>query len=189
MEHTGKTAIVEGELSLLLRKALASQYHAALAMLRQVIQQCPHDLWAQGNPPFWQVAYHTAFFTHIYLQPNEAAFRPWKHHREEYQFLGSVPWPPHRAPRIGEPYTQSQVLDYVIQCEAMVDSAIDALDLAARDAGFWWYKMSKVEHQIMNVRHIQHHTTHLIARVRAATGETIEWIAPMPSPPPPPPSA
>ena len=68
------------------RAALKCQYHAALAMLKQVIEPCPDDLWAGEDYPisFWRVAYHTLFFTHLYLQPNEKAFRPWDHHRNEY---------------------------------------------------------------------------------------------------------
>jgi hypothetical protein len=168
------------DIEVLLRQALKSQYHAALAMLRQAVELCPDTLWTSGNPnPFWQVAYHAAFFTHLYIQPNEAAFRPWEDHREEYQFLETLPWPPHRAPNIGEPYAKSQVLDYVAKCDDMVEAAVDALDLAATDPGFWWYKVSKLEHQIINIRHIQHHTTHLAARLRAAADLVVDWISPM----------
>ena len=88
--------------------ALKSQYHASLAMLKQAIEQCPDDLWAGGSYPiaFWRVAYHALFFTHLYLQPDEQAFRPWEHHRKEYQFLGALPFPPYRQPKIGEPYSK-----------------------------------------------------------------------------------
>ena len=57
---------------------LKSQYHAALAMLRHAIEKCPTDLWyskEQANA-FWQTAYHTLFFTHLYLQPTAEDFRP-----------------------------------------------------------------------------------------------------------------
>jgi hypothetical protein len=168
-----------GDVETLLRRALKGQYSAVLAMLGEAVQRCPDDLWLSGQPtPFWQVAYHTAFFTHLYLQPDEASFCPWEQHREEYQFLGCLPWPPHRPPKISKPYRKTQVLDYVGQCEAMVDAAVEALDLASHETGFWWYKMSKIEHQIMNMRHIQHHASHLAARLRAATRGSagVDWI-------------
>ncbi len=131
--------------------------------------------WFDPNS-FWRVAYHTLFFTHFYLQPNDAAFRPWERHREEYQFLGALPWPPHRQPNIGEPYTKEDVLAYWLVCDRMVDGDVDALDLLSPDCGFWWYgKMSKAEHQIVNIRHIQHHAAQLIDRVRAAGGPGVEW--------------
>ena len=43
-----------------LRGVLKSQYHAALAMLRDAIDLCPSDAWygdGHGNAP-WQIAYH-----------------------------------------------------------------------------------------------------------------------------------
>ncbi len=72
-------------------------------MLKQAIELCPDGLWTGGNypVPFWRVAYHALFYTHLYLQPDEKAFRPWEHHRDQYQFLGAVPWPPHAPPKIG----------------------------------------------------------------------------------------
>ena len=158
--------------------ALRSQYHAALAMLRQAVERCPESLWTSGGHPcsFWHIAYHTLFFAHLYMQPNEAAFRPWEHHREEYQFLGRLPWPPHDPPRIGAPYTKREVLEYWEFCDRMVDSAVDAIDLGASDCGFWWYQMPKAEHQIMNIRHVQHHAAQLADRLRPVAAVGVDWI-------------
>lgn len=169
-----------------LRPALKSQYHAALDMLRQTIDQWPQELWNSSGyaNPFWHIAYHTLFFTHLYMQPNEAAFRPWEHDREEYWSLGPLPYPPHRAPRIGEPYTKAEILEYWRVCERMVNDAVDTLDLDALDCGFPWYTMPKAEHQIMNIRHIQHHAGQLSDRVRAATGSGVDWTGACPSPKP-----
>src|SRR5437667_12873733 len=69
-----------------LRSALKSQYHATLAMLRTAIRRCPDDLWTARSDhanPFWRIAYHTLFYTHLYLQPNNRVFRPWEHHQRE----------------------------------------------------------------------------------------------------------
>lgn len=158
--------------------ALKGQYHAALAMLKQTLDQCPDDLWAGEGPSvaFWRVAYHTLFFTHLYLQPRVEAFQPWEHAREEYQFLGPVPWPPHHQPKIGEPYTKPQILEYWQFCDAMVDAAVDRLDLAASDCGFPWYQLPKLDHQINNIRHIQHHAALLSGRLRLATKADIRWV-------------
>ena len=35
----------------------------------------------------------------------------------------------------------------------MVDAAVDAMDLTATECGFWWYQVSKLEHQLINLRH------------------------------------
>lgn len=158
--------------------ALTSQYHAALAMLRQAVERCPDDLWAGGNypVPFWRVAYHTLFYTHFYLAQSERAFRPWELHRDEHQFLSSVPWPPHRPPATGEPYTRAQILEYWRFCDAMIDGAVAQLDLDAPECGFPWYQMPKLEHQIMNIRHVQHHAALLAGRLRLAGVAAVDWI-------------
>jgi hypothetical protein len=179
----------EKALERIVRKALKKQYHAALKMLRLAIEQCPEALWTKGgddassgggadeeSPAFWRVAYHAAFYTHFYLQPNQAAFVPWKHHRPDHQFLGPLPWPPHRAPKIGKPYGKARVLKYLGECDAMVDRAVDAMDLTSSDCGFSWYRMSKLSHQILNIRHIQHHAAHLSARLRAGGEEGVGWV-------------
>jgi hypothetical protein len=161
------------ELDELLRKALKSQYHAALVMLRQAVERCPNSQWAQGNPPFWQVAYHATFFAHFYMGPDEDAFCPWEHHRPKIQSLDEPPVP------LGDAYTRADVLDYLSQCAAMVGPAVDALDLASRNSGFPWYQVSKIEHQIINIRHIQHHAIYLSAALRASGQEPVTWVAPM----------
>lgn len=161
-----------------LQATLKSQYHAALAMLREAIDRCPDDLWdATGHlNPFWHIAYHTLFYTDLYLRTDEASFTPWAKHRDEYQWLGSVPGPTPRPPRIGAPYSREELLSYWRLCDEMVDSAIDRLDLTAAESGFWWYPISKLEHQLVSIRHIQHHTGQLAARVRLATGAGVPWI-------------
>ncbi len=52
-----------------------SHYQAALEMLKQMIAKCPDSLW---NSPadktrFCHMAYHTLFYTHLYLQDSEQA--------------------------------------------------------------------------------------------------------------------
>jgi hypothetical protein len=160
------------------RAALKGQYHAALAMLRQAIDQCPDDLWTAGHHPvaFWRVAYHTLFYTHLYLQPDEEAFRPWAHHRDEYQFLGAPPWAPHREPKVAEPYTKAQMIEYWGLCDEMVGEAVDQLDLDAQECGFPWYRLPKLDHQINNIRHIQHHAALLAGRLRLAVGTDVPWV-------------
>lgn len=188
------------------RAALKGQYHAALNMLRQAIEQCPDELWNGSDYAiaFWRVAYHTLHATDLYLQPNEAAFRPWVHHREGYDDL---PWPPpaqpacfparltvstgaagHEPPReeppdsrpeIDEPYTKAQILDYLRLLESRLDADVDRLDLEAPESGFPWHKtIPKLEHQIHNIRHIQHHAAMLSGRLRLAVGPAadLRWM-------------
>ena len=87
---------------------ISSQYLASLEMLKQTITRCPESIWNSpaDKTKFWHIAYHALFYTHLYLQDTEKDFTPWRLHRPEYQFLGQLPWPPHAAPKIGEPLRQ-----------------------------------------------------------------------------------
>ena len=169
------------------RTILKSQYHAALAMLRESIERCPEDLWYSQKPvnAFWQVAYHTLFFTHLYLQPDEATFQPWEHHQSEVQHPDEIagrPDPTSDRPLIPSPYSKVEVLAYWQVCSEMVDPAVDSLDLQREDSGFSWYQMSKLEHQIVSIRHIQHHAAQLADRLRSSADVGILWIGGGPTP-------
>jgi hypothetical protein len=164
-----------------MRAALKSQYHASLAMLRETIERCPDDVWFSKEHvnAFWQIAYHTLFFAHMYMLPNEAAFRPWEHHQADVQHPDGLAGPPDPAsilPLIPRPYTRAQALAYWEVCEHMVDTAVDALDLRSPESGFSWYKVPKLEHQIINIRHIEHHMAQLADRLRASAGLGIRWV-------------
>jgi len=164
-----------------IRPLLKSQYHAALAMLRECIDLCPNEFWlstAHKNA-FWQVAYHTLFFTHLYLQENAAAFRPWQHHQGSVQHPDGIPGPSNpdsTLPLIPEPYTKAQVLEYWLICDRMVDPSVDVLNLESPECGFWWYKVSKLEHQMISIRHIQHHAAQLADRLRSEVDVGIQWV-------------
>jgi hypothetical protein len=163
------------------RAALKSQYHAALAMLRQAIELCPDAVWAakdHRNAP-WQIAYHTLFFAHLYSEIDEHAFRPWIHHVADVQVPDGIPGPPDPEsplPLIADPYPKAQVLEYCDFCAARIDGAVDAMDVFAPESGFSWYPIPKLEHQILNVRHIQHGAAQLADRVRAAADEGVDWV-------------
>jgi len=154
-----------------LRSALKSQYHAALAMLRAAIRRCPDDLWTSSDGhanPFWRIAYHTLYYTHLYLQPNNRAFHPWEHHQRGIQRMD-------RPLKTWRPYTKAEVLGYLSICGSVVDDAVDALHLNDPQSGFSWYKVPKMEHQIVNIRHIQYHQAQLADRLRVATGAGVNW--------------
>ena len=171
----------------LFRAGLKRQYHAGLAMVRQGIERCPDEAWDsldRGNA-FWRIVYHVLFYTNVYLQRTEAEFRPCELHQTGLQDLDDVPTPPeiqqylelpHRPPRSGTPYTKEQLLAYWNRCDDLVDGAVEALDLDAPHSGFSWYAMPKIEHQLVAIRHLQHHVAQLGDRIRAATGTAIEWV-------------
>ena len=166
----------------MVRSILKSQYHGALAMFRQSVEQCPENLWADSEHAnaFWQIAYHTLYFTHLYLQPNEASFRPWDEHQENVQNPDGIAGPPDpnsTLPLMPQRYSKAQVLSYCDFCDRMVNNAVNVLDLRNPDCGFSWYKVSKLEHQFINIRHLQHHTAQLADRLRNGANISVRWVA------------
>lgn len=157
-----------------IRDALRSQYHAALTVLLRAVDACPPELWdsARHRNATWQVAYHTLFYAHLYLAQREDDFRAWEHHRPGYnRFPGS------EAERAAlRPYTQAEIRAYGICCQALVDAALPPLDLDAPESGFSWYTMPKLEHQLVNLRHIQHHAGQLAERLRQGADLASPWV-------------
>lgn len=147
-----------------LKPALKGQYHAALDMLRWAVEDCPADMWVEGVPPrtFWRLAYHTLFFTHLYLQVRYEDFTPWALHRDE------VEGDPDRERIDAKPYSRAEVMAYWEIVDAMVDPQIDRFDLSSPESGIPWYPIPKLDHQILNIRHIQEHTGQLRDRLLEA---------------------
>jgi hypothetical protein len=165
-----------------LRQALKEQYHAGLAMLAECVEKCPDSMWHEGRHPraFWRIAFHAAFYTHLYLGQSEAAFQPWPGRREGiHHGLWHQPWEvePYELPEGAESYRNSEVLDYLRFVDALVDPTVDGLDLASPETGFSWYPhMSKLSHQLMNLRHLQGHVGQL-SELLMARGIDTDWIA------------
>jgi hypothetical protein len=154
-----------------IRAALKGQYHAGLKMLRQCVELCPEDVWIAGEHPrtFWRIAYHGVFFTHLYLQPNEAAFQPWAKGREDADCLWESP------PEIA-PYSKVEMLEYIDLVDAQVDATVELLDLDSKDSGFSWYpSIDKLGHQLMNIRHLQGHVGQL-SELLMGHGIDTNWV-------------
>jgi hypothetical protein len=152
-----------------LRAVLKRQYRASLAMLSQAIERCPDNLWldkGEHAAAYWHVAFHVLFFTHFYLAIHHDAFRRWANHRHQWQDLNAHP---------DAAYSKAEMLDYLQFILSRLDADVDAMDLSSADCGFPWYTMGKLEHQINNIRHTQHHAAQLGDRLRAATGKGIDW--------------
>lgn len=160
-----------------IKQVITSQYLATLAMLRQTIERCPAELWndTQVKNRFWHVAYHALFYTHFYAQESPETFTAWEHHREEYNFMGPMPWPPHKEPEIGEPYTKDEVLVYMDFCQKALPSWIDVLDLEG-PSGFEWLPFSKLELQFYSLRHLSMHLGELAGRLGDQKQIDIDWV-------------
>ncbi len=153
--------------------ALKRQYHAGLAMLRECVELAPETVWLSGTHPrtFWRIAYHAAFYTHLYLGQTVDDFQAWEKNREGVTDLWSD-----ANPEIVEPYNQADVLGYIATVDAMIDHVVDHLDLDCESTGVPWYKeMGKLEHQILNIRHLQTHVGQLSELLMAQGIESDYW--------------
>jgi len=156
---------------------IASQFLASFAMLRAAVSACHDALWDRDvdDNRFWQIAYHTLFYTDLYLAPSEEAFVPWEKHIADYPHMGRLPWPPHDEPRIGEPYTKDEIVAYLALIEAKISESLAAIP-DDDPSGFHWLPMTKGETHLYNLRHVQHHVGQLIERLRQETGQGVDWI-------------
>lgn len=171
---------LEGAADPALRRLLKSQYHAALAMLKETIERCPDALWddPRHTNRTWQIAYHALFFARYYGGRDERFDDFWPGHRRDCQNPDGLGGPHTESslPVLPEPYTKAEVLAAWAHCDAGVDAAVDALDLAAPQCGFPWYPIPKLEHQLVNLRHIQHHAGQISERLRREVDIGVPWV-------------
>ena len=114
-----------------------------LAMLAQCVERCPDDLWSIGAGPrplwraFWRIAFHTVYFTHLYLGQNEEIYQPWSGRPEGWPDLWQKPFTlePYELPEDSDPYTKKQILDYIAYTDALVGPTIERLDLDSGRGG------------------------------------------------------
>ena len=157
------------------KAATISQYRAALAMLEQAIGECPEAMWNAPDPPnrFWQVAYHSLFYTHLYLSESLDSFKPWPRHIEGYEALGHMP--NSSEPPEVETLSKEVILEYLEFCQNEVTEKISTLNVEA-PSGFHWLAFDKVELQYYNIRHLVLHTGELCERLGTRAGIDVNWV-------------
>jgi len=143
------------------KQILAGQFEASLCMLNQCVQNCPPQHWEGkiANDTFRQVAYHTLFFTDLYLSPDEQAFELRDiHHRGGDE----------RKPVPGAGLAKDETLSYLaIVRQKMIETlAHETREFLEGPCGFSWRRISRGELHIYNLRHVQHHTGQLSAYLR-----------------------
>lgn len=154
----------------IIKSALLSQYKASLMMLRQAVELCSDELWLSEkySNRTWQVVYHALFFTDLYLHTHLDERKLWKGHRGGYQDLEN-------QSKL-EPYSRAEVLEFLSDIEKRLEGALERIDLTSAESGFHWYKVNKLEHQMVNIKHLQQHLGQLQDRIRNEQGEGIGWV-------------
>lgn len=161
------------------RTALKEQYHAGLKMLDQCVDRCPEDLWISGTFPrsYWRIAFHAVYFSHLYLGQGEDAFQPWPDRKDDFPGMWRPPFElePYELPAEASVYSREEIREYISFVDGLLDPTVDALDLDTDQSGFSWYpRISKLSHQILNVRHIQGHVGQL-SELLMARDIDIDW--------------
>lgn len=145
-----------------------SQFSAALAMFEQAVQACPDAHW--NNPAhidrFWHVAYHTLFYTDLYLglPDNDFVARPY--HFDKAQWF---PEDPAEYEKITI-FPKTDILAYLAFVRERLDTVIGRLvDVSLdRPCPFTWLDMSIPECLLYNMRHVQHHAAQLLLMMQQA---------------------
>ncbi len=161
------------------RTVVAGQYGAALRMLRDCMGRAEPAAWqaAVGRFPFWHVAYHTLYFTDLYLSPDEQGFQPPPFHREDANWLAVNLSAPQKPVAAGPPYEKDLLAAYLDACQAKARRAMEGETEAtlAGPSGFPWLGFTRLEAHLYNIRHIQHHTGQLSAALQRKLGAGVEW--------------
>lgn len=159
-------------------------------MLADCVEKCPDDLWTtpslltrDGNRvivrSFWRVSLHAAFFTQLYLGQDTKAFQPWPDRRQDATNLLEDPIEiePYELSEDAEPYSKVETVRYIAYIRSITDATVDGLDLETSESGFPWYEsISKLSHQLMNLRHLQGHVGQLSEILLARRIDTA-WIS------------
>jgi len=154
-----------------IKEVIKSQYLASLEMLKNAITQCPESMWIDPEPKnkFWHIAFHSLFYTHLYLQHAEKDFTPFKS-------MGHLSWETKDEQKIRKPYSRDEILTYLEFCQEEVKGCLSRLDLDSDESGFHWLPFNKLELQFYNIRHLQLHTGELCERLGVTAGVDIDWV-------------
>ena len=164
-----------------IRKALNSQFAAALKMLENAVNDCPPELW-QGRlwneheqspefAEFWYIVYHTLFWTDLYLTGKYDGFEPpVPFTLAELDPAGILP---------DKVYSRRELLDYMKYCRNKSGSLIQTLteEDATRICHLKWGDVTYVELLLDTLRHIQEHTAQLNLYLGQTRSNPARWVS------------
>jgi DinB superfamily len=160
-----------------IRQSALKQYRAGLDMLGKAIELCPEEVWFSSDfrNRFWHIAYHSVFYTHLYVHPSESDFQPFARHAPNSQYLGPRPWAKDEPFQLPAPYTKQDLQEYLALCRTEVERQVPLVRLED-GSGFSWLPFNKLELQFYNIRHLQHHAGQLAEMLRNAADVGVGWV-------------
>lgn len=164
-----------------IRKALNSQFAAALKMLENAVNDCPSELWQrrlwnehEQSPEFaefWYIVYHTLFWTDLYLTGRyDSFFPPAPFTLDELDPAGVLP---------DREYSREELLDYLSHCREKLRNLIGALteERAEEICRLRWGDVSYIELLLDTLRHIQEHTAQLNLYLGQTRNNPARWVS------------
>ena len=164
-----------------IKKALWSQFGAAIDMMERAIQACPDEVWGDMTKKpgwvatdvvgFWYLASHCLFFLDLYLSGTLEGFAPPPPFgMEEMDPAGLLP---------ELPYSKEQLQMYLNHCRNKARTTIATLtqERANERCSFSWGELSFLELQLDSMRHVQHHTAQMHLLLRLKTHSAPRWVS------------
>ncbi len=148
-----------------------NDYHAVFQMTRRAIELCPDSMWDErtDEPPFWQQAYHTVFYTDFYLSDSPDAFQDPSITDERAADLKTKP---SNIP------SQEQLLNYLEAVSEKCDVVLHKLTAEQLEGenSFPWTGPNLGRRMTYNIRHAQHHVGWLNSMLSRKTGKAADWV-------------
>lgn len=168
-------------MDLIWKDILWHQFGATLDMFKQVLEDCPAELWHtpmwgeyMERPEFsefWYVAYHTLFWLDLYLTGTVDGFTPPEPFTlSELDPAGVLP---------DQPYTKSELQAYLAHSRQKCHTVIKGLTEAKAKqlCTFPSWQMPFAELLIYNLRHVQEHGAQMRMLLGQQRGTNFSWGA------------
>lgn len=162
----------------LFKKTTRSQFQASLAMLKNGLDQCPIEAWSTKvvNREINQVAFHTLFFTDLYLEKGMGTIENQDFHQEhQLVFQG------YRELNDGkndQTYHRIFIGSYLDFVSEKIDRILghETSESLAEPVGFPWLEIVRAELYTYNIRHLHHHAAQISARLRNDFAIDVPWV-------------
>ena len=157
-----------------LQQILWNQFGGALQMLENAIVACPAEVWRAEREfhAFWNLAYHTLFWTdYDFSETTAAAFEPpLPFTKAEFDPEGVLP------ERV---YTKEELLEYLAFVRAKSRAFIKSLtpEKVQHRSVSEYRDFSLLELTLYNTRHVQHHAAQLNLLLRQRVDSAPDWAS------------
>jgi len=157
---------------------ITNQYEAVFCLWNTCIDRCPDSRWDEPivNLAFCQVAFHTLFFTDVYLGRDFEAVRDQAFHRDNAGSFRDYEELEDRKQELlyDRPFLQSYLTHYRTRASEVI--AAETAETLGAPSGFPRKDFSRAELHVCNIRHMHHHAAHVSLRLKLDANVDIPWF-------------